>query len=201
MWKYPRSNNTWELLPPPATWQGVLAVAAGTQADNSAGSDLRGKRTWPPSPRFLLLPAKSPHWPSSIGSQKAKGPGDIIHLGQPQSRPQSRRAKEAGGATGGYPAQHVSENMYLSRQEKWRKTLPEPCMKRKRGVGVFRESRRSFSDRSLCCCCWCWGVCVRVCVCMCVCAYVCVCVREREREREIKEILKKVATDYKLNAL
>ena len=43
---------------------------------------------------------------------------------------------------------------------------------RKRGAGVFRESRRSLNDRSLCCCCCSWCVCV------------CVCVWERERERE-----------------
>ena len=119
----------------------------------------RGKRTWPHSPPFLLLPAKIPHWPRSVGSQKTKGPGDIIRLGRPQSRPQSRIAGEAGEAIGGCPAQHVSENIYLSRQEEEWEMLPEPCRQRKRGVGVFRESRRSLSDRSLCCfcCCCCWG--------------------------------------------
>ena len=103
-------------------------------------------------PSFYLLP-RLPHWPGSVGSQKTKGPGDIIRLGQPRSRPQSRIAGEAGEAIGGCPAQHVSENIYLSRQEEEWEMLPEPCRQRKRGVGVFRESRRSLRDRSLCCCC------------------------------------------------
>ena len=85
---------------------------------------------------------------------------------------QATKQDSGGGwrGDGGCPAQHVSENIDLSRQEEEWETLPEPCRQRKRGAGVFRESRRSLNDRSLCCCCCCWCVCV--------------CVWERERERE-----------------
>ena len=186
MQKYPSANNNWELLPPWGLMGQGVGAAPGIHADNSAWRYPREKITWPYSPPFLLLPAKAPHWPDPIGSQKAKEPGNTIHLGQPP-RPQSRTEKGFGGAIGGYPA-HVSENLYLRRQkEGWKKPARALYTKKKRGW--YLERAEDTWVLSMCCCWFCWDVCV------------CVCVSERQRKTKAKGILKKFDTDYKLNAL
>lgn len=177
MWKYPRVNDNWELLLSLGlVWQGVGA-AAGNHADSSAWRDQKWKITWLLPPPFLLLLAKAPQWPNSIGSQKAKGPGATIQVGKPP-RPQSRSENGVEGTIRGNPAQHFSENMHLRRQEEDGKNCWRPVYEEKEGLVCLEKAEESWV-LSLCCwCCSCWWWWVAVVVCVCV--FVCLCVYKTE---------------------